>query len=243
MWNWLADTAFSNSAGANGATIASSGRVNTTAGFSIVSYTGTGSNGTISHGLSTAPEYVIVKERSGTGQWSVQSTSLSAATKVVHLQATDAEATKADHFNSTFPTSTVFSVGTSGNTNGNTATFIAYCFHSVDGYSKIGSYVGNANADGTFVYTGFRPAWILIKNIADAEWWTLMDNKRLGYNETNSILSPNASAAEYSAGGGGLDILSNGFKIRGTSGNFNGNSDTHIYLAFADQPVKFSNAR
>ena len=102
---------------------------------------------------------------------------------------------------------------------------------------------GNANADGAFVYTGFRPAWILTKNTADAEWWTLIDNKRLGYNETNSILSPNDVAAEYAAGAGGFDIVSNGFKVRGTSGNFNGSGDNHIYIAFADQPFKYSNAR
>mgnify|MGYP001189734420 CR=1 FL=1 len=125
----------------------------------------------------------------------------------------------------------------------NPSTKIAYCFANVEGYSKVGTYVGNGNADGTFVYTGFRPAWILTKNTADAEWWTLIDNKRLGYNETNSILSPNDVAAEYAAGAGGFDIVSNGFKVRGTSGNFNGSGDTHIYIAFADQPFKYSNAR
>ena len=242
-WNWLAGTAFSNDASATSVgTIDSEGQVNTTAGFSIIKYTGTGSNGTVAHGLSSAPELVIVKERSGTGQWSVQSTALSAANKVVHLQSTAAEATKADHFNSTLPTSTVFSVGTSGNTNGNTNTFIAFCFHSVEGYSKVGSYTGNGNANGTFVYTGFRPAWIIIKASDSTQTWWMHDNKRDVDNVVEHNLGANLSSVEdddYPV----IDFLSNGFKCRSTDTSHNGNGNVIIYLAFADQPFKFSNAR
>ncbi len=240
-WNWLAGTAFSNDASATSVgTIDSSGQVNATAGFSIVSYTGTGSNGTISHGLSTAPELVIVKERSGTGQWSVQSTSLSAATKVLHLQSTAAEATKADHFNSTFPTSTVFSVGTSGNTNGNTNTFIAYCFHSVEGYSKIGTYEGNGNNDGTFVYTGFRPAFLLVKSVDSTSDWLLVDDKRIGYNPDNEYIEVNNANAEGTVNM--FDLVSNGFKNRDRTADPNV-AETYLYIAFASQPFKFANAR
>ena len=239
-WNWKAGgTASSNSNGS----ITSSVSANQDAGFSIVSYTGTGSNATVGHGLSSAPEFVIVKERDGTGQWSIQSTSLSAANKVVHLQSTAAEATKADHFNSTFPTSTVFSVGTSGNTNGNTNPFIAYCFHSVDGYSKVGSYKGNASTNGPFVYTGFRPAWLMIKNTANVTHWALWDTKRNTYNVSTTGLYPSSSDGDQTGTALYVDFLSNGFKWRSSHNSVNGSSDTFIYLAFAEAPFKHANAR
>ena len=105
----------------------------------------------------------------------------------------------------------------------------------------IGKFTGNGGTDGTYIYTGFRPAWVLIKNTADAEWWSLFDIKRSPINENTAILSPNDSNAEYSAGGGGIDLLSNGFKLRSTSGNFNGDGDAHIFLAFAEMPFKYAN--
>ena len=250
-WNWKAGTAFSNDASATSVgTIDSTGSINTKAGFSIISYTGNNtSNATVAHGLSATPEMIIVRARNEAENWVVYHKDITPASNSLSLNLNIA----ATSFGSGWidnATSTVFRLkdGTSGtdtrdNVNKSTTNYIAYCFHSVEGYSKVGSYNGNANADGTFVYTGFRPAWILTKNTADAEWWTLIDNKRLGYNETNSILSPNDVAAEYAAGAGGFDIVSNGFKIRGTSGNFNGSGDNHIYIAFADQPFKYSNAR
>ena len=239
-WNWLAG----GSASSNGnGSITSSVSANTEAGFSIVSYTGNGSAGaTVGHGLASAPELFITKRRSQTDPWQTYVASLG-ATKRLELDATSAAITSSASFNNTEPNSSVFTLGSGGYGNASSATYIAYCFHSVDGYSRVGTFTGNGSADGAFVYTGFRPAWILIKNVIDAEFWTLIDNKRLGYNETNSILSPNSSTTEYSAGGGGVDILSNGFKLRGTSNNFNGSGDSHIYLSFAEQPFKYSNAR
>jgi hypothetical protein len=241
-WNWLAGgSASSNSNGS----ITSSASASTESGFSIVSYTGTGSNATVGHSLSSAPDLVIVKERNGTGQWSVQSTVLSAANKVVHLQSNDAEATKADHFNSTLPTSTVFSVGTSGNTNGSSQNFIAYCFHSVDGYSHIGTYTGTGNSsNGPFLYMGFRPTWMIVKKIDAAENWFMIDGARQPTNDGNiPRLLPNLSNAEATDSSIAGDFVSNGFQVRATQNMINNDNSTYIYLAFADQPFKYANAK
>ena len=192
--------------------------------------------------MGVAPKAIIVKNRSASGQSWVVYHEGTGATKYLFLNANNAVATF-DMWNNTAPTSSVFSVSTYSGTNGSSNSMIAYCFTDVEGYCKVGRFTGNGGTDGTYIYTGFRPAWVLIKNTADAEWWALFDNKRLGYNEVNSILSPNDSNAEYSAGGGGIDLLSNGFKLKSTSGNFNGDGDAHIFLAFAESPFKYANAR
>ena len=124
--------------------------------------------------------------------------------------------------------------------NVNTDTYIAYCFHSVEGYSKVGTYVGNGNADGTFVYTGFRPAWVIIKRTNATENWRMQDSKRLGYNPEGKELYADLTLAEAS---NSFDIVSNGFKIRNTSNGYNGSGSTYIYLAFAEAPFKYSLAR
>jgi hypothetical protein len=162
-WNWKAGTAFTNDASATGiGTIDSTGSVNDTAGFSIVSYTGTGSAGTIKHGLSSKPSMIIFKNLSAGRSWMVYHQSLG-ATKFLYLDATDAEGTDSGFFNDTEPTSSVFSVGTANNTNYNGEAIIAYCFAEKQGYSKFGSYTGNGSTDGTFVYTGFKPAFVMAK--------------------------------------------------------------------------------
>jgi len=244
-WNWLAGTAFSNSAGANGATIASSGQVNTTAGFSIVSYEGSGSNATIAHGLSSAPEMLIVKNReNASGLWLVYHAGIAsdAETDYVHLESTNAAADDNSAWNDTAPTSSVFSVGTSVASNQSGNDHIAYCFHSVEGYSKVGSYTGNGNSDGPFINTGFRPAWIMIKNITDAgEHWEIWDSTRDTHNVLTKRLRASSSGAEVSSTF--MDFVSNGVKHRNTSGGYNASGKTFIYLAFAEQPFKFSNAR
>ncbi len=244
-WNWLAGTAFSNDASATGVgTIDSSGQVNTTAGFSIVSYTATGTAGTIAHGLSAAPEFIIVKHRDQSGtSWPVY---YGDNTDALYLSGTDATTDDANAWNDTSPTSTVFSVGANGgdtnNTNGGST--IAYCFHSVSGYSKVGSYVGNGNADGPFVYTGFRPAWILFKNSSTTTNWEIYDTTRQPSNVALGPLYANLNSAEEShATLPALDILSNGFKPRSTWAEFNTSGQTYIYLAFAESPFKFANAR
>ena len=235
-WNWKAGTSFTNDASATGiGTIDSTGSVSTDAGFSIVSYTSTGSNGSIKHGLSTTPSMIIFKRRSGdTENWVVYHKSLG-ATKNIKLNLTDAVSTSSTRFNDTSPTSSVFTVGTSGDTNGGTSPFIAYCFAEKKGYSKFGSYTGNGNADGTFVYTGFKPALIIFKNAdSGSADWVLYDNKRDGFNSNNIALYPNASAGDDT--GNDPDILSNGFKQRATGSDRNGNGENIIYMAFAENP-------
>jgi len=235
-WNWKAGTSFTNDASSTSVgSIDSAGSFNNDAGFSIVSFTGTGSNGTIKHGLSTAPKMLIIKRRDPSQSWSVYHTSLG-TNKRLYLDLTDAVETTTTAWNNTAPTSSVFSVGTSNATNGNGENMIAYCFAEKQGYSKFGSYTGNNNADGPFVYTGFKPAWLMIK-IASGTTnnWMMYDNKRSTFNLTDKIFEANNNGAEGT--GLGIDMLSNGFKIRTTAGNgTNYNGGTYIYMAFAENP-------
>ena len=240
-WNWLAGTAFSNDASATGVgTIDSEGQINTTAGFSIIKYTSpnNSSDQTVAHGLSSVPEMIITKNRTSTFNWDIYHKDTGSVQNTLIF--TDAATRDYDIFTTTAPTSTVFGIKYNY-THYSTNEYIAYCFHSVEGYCKVGSYVGNGNADGTFVHTGFRPAWIMIKNISGTGGWEIHDNKRVGYNPADETLVANTTAAE--ATGNNLDILSNGFKVRHTYGTANTSGSTYVYLAFADQPFKFSNAR
>ena len=239
-WNWKAGTAFSNSAGTNGATIASSGSVNADAGFSIVSYTGTGSNGTVAHGLSATPSMIIVRVRSTTNNWAVYHSSLG-NTKALLLDTTNSGLTSSLFWNNTTPTSSVFSISTGNSVNNSGQTYIAYCFANIDGYSKVGSYTGNGSSDGTFVYTGFRPAWIMFKGSTVSSHWLMFDVTRHPSNVNDSRLFANLANAEDSAYS--LDLLSNGFKLRHTGSDFNSGGNTYTYLAFAENPFKYANAR
>jgi len=220
---------------------------NVDAGFSISTWTGNATSGaTIGHGLSKAPELIINRQRSGSSNWIVGHASLG-FTKHLELETTGAVNTVSNIWNDQAPTASVFYVGNNGSANGNNETFITYCFHSVDGYSKVGSYTGNGNANGTFVYTGFRPAWLMVKNTAASGSWWIVDCKRPGFNGTlnstgNARLRPNTSGVEDDAGR--VDTLSNGFKIRTPAyGESNTNNVAYIYLAFAETPFKYSNAR
>jgi hypothetical protein len=237
-WNWNAGG--SNATNTSG-TITSTVRANTTSGFSIATYTGTGSAATVGHGLGVAPSMVIVKKRSASENWVVYHISVG-ATKYLVLNLTDAEATSATRWNDTAPTSTVFSIGTSGNVNDNTGTYVAYCFAPVAGYSAFGSYTGNAAADGPFIYTGFRPEFVMIKATSSTGDWVMEDAARSPSNVSTNYLVANASTAEQT--GQLLDFVSNGFKIRvAVSGAMNGSGTTYIYMAFAENPFKFSLAR
>jgi len=232
-WTWKAG----GSASSNGdGSITSSVSVNTTAGFSIVSYTGTGSNATVGHGLGVAPKFIIVKNRDDASKsWVTQITVL--GNNYLELNNTNATFSGSTYFNNTAPTSSVFSVGTVGSTNASSDDFIAYCFAEKKGYSKIGTYTGNGNADGTFVYTGFAPAFVLSKCTSHAgENWNINDNKRPGHNVIQNALLPDSSAAEVTASFQALDILSNGFKWRGTNDRVNASGKTYLYLAFAENP-------
>jgi len=244
-WNWKANGAgSSNTAGSITSTVSA----NTTAGFSIVTYTGTGANATVGHGLGVAPSMIIIKNRPSSGDtWPVWHTSFGGAsnTDYISLNGTGAKgwAGSLALWNGTLPTSTVFSVGTYSASNESTKGMVAYCFAPIAGYSAFGSYTGNGSTDGTFVYTGFRPKFVLIKVSSGTTGnWTLVDTSRNPYNVMNSQLNPDASDAEFS-GSNIIDAVSNGFKLRNTPSAFNGSGNTYIYMAFAESPFKFSNAR
>ena len=244
-WNWKAGTSFSNSAGANSATIASTGSVNTDAGFSIVSYTGNGSAGaTIFHGLGATPAMIIQKIRSSTGNWLVYHHKNTSApeTEFLRLNTANATADEATIWNDTAPTSSVFSVGTESTINGSGNTCVAYCFAEKQGYSKFGSYVGNGNAKGPMIFTGFKPAWIMIKNAgSSSEEWNIWDNKRNTFNVMTTRLVANVNAADSVTSAGFFDFTSNGFKIRSTANGVNQSGNTMIYMAFAENPFVAGN--
>ena len=231
-WNWKAGGSASSNTDGDETTSVS---VNQTAGFSIVSYTGTGSVDTFGHGLGAKPNLMLQKKRSGSAAWTVYHDKVDAnpSHKYLYLNSTAALADYADHFNDTEPTSSVFTLGTDTSVNGSSATNIMYCFTEKKGYSKFGTYQGNGNADGTFIYTGFLPAWIAVKPIDATQNWQIHDLKRLGYNIKNYNLSFNNTAAE--AENDFMDILSNGFKIR-RADVLNVNGDDYIYWAFAESP-------
>ena len=231
-WNWLA----SNSTASNtDGSITSTVSANTTSGFSIVSYTGTGANATVGHGLGVAPKVVIVKNRDLAGSsWVVGNPDIGWG-NILFLNFTDASSASATSFQSTAPTSSVFSIGTSGRVSGNGNNIIAYCFAEVKGFSKFGSYTGNGNADGPFVYTGFKPAFIIVKRTDSATDWIMVDNKRAGYNSSNYRLYPNTSSAEDT--GFNIDLMSNGFKNTKTNSAINASGGSYIYMAFAEEPL------
>jgi hypothetical protein len=219
---------------------------NTDAGFSIVSYTGNGTAGaTVGHGLTTAsPEMIILKKRTATGNWITyhKDANASAENGYVALNLTSAWATNLASWNNTAPSSSVFTVGSGQDVNLNSEDFIAYCFHSVDGFSKVGSYTGNGSSDGTFVYTGFRPAFVMLKVTNTSNRWVILDNERPNYNPPTTELNPDSYAAEFGTTAN-MDFLSNGFKLRRTGDVFNTSGYNYIYLAFAENPFKYANAR
>ena len=214
-----------------------------TPGFDIVSFTGNATGRTISHSVGVAPEFMVVKNLADTDNWAVYHTSntTAPATDYLILNTTAATADDATIWNDTVPTSSVFSVGTSSLTNGNTEAMIAYLFAGVEGFSKFGSYTGNGNADGPFVWCGFTPSFILTKNIDTADQWGIRDAARNPFNVTDKLLNPNAATAETSSSTGYIDILSNGFKPRSADSNIN--TQTIIYAAFAETPFKTATAR
>ena len=236
-WNWKAGNSqgSSNTDGSINTTYTS---VNTTAGFSISTYTGTGSNATIGHGLGAVPSVVIVKRYATQGDWIGYFKALG-NTKNARFNTTDAADTNSTVWNSTTPTSSVFSVGTFGETNSSGGTFVAYCFAEKTGFSKFGSYTGNGNADGAFIYTGFKPAWIMQKRTDAANNWNIYDVKRNTFNIVDKYLYADDNSAEITTSA--IDVVSNGFKCRNSSTFLNTSGGTYIYMAFAKAPLVGSN--
>ena len=236
-WQWKANggttTSFNESGNNPGGTI----QTNTTAGFSIITTTGTGATGTIAHGLGAVPHWWISKQRSNAENWAVYHVSNTSApeTEILTLNTTDATADNANAYNDTAPTSTNLTVHTKNEVNTDGRTYVHYVFAPIQGYSKFGSYTGNGNADGPFVYTGFKPAWLIIKRTSSSGDWLLWDNKRDTSNVTDAVLKPNSNAAE-NTGYWYFDFLSNGFKIRATDAEINQSGGTLIYMAFAEHP-------
>jgi len=229
-WNWLA----SNSTASNtDGSITSTVSANTTSGFSIVSYTGTGSNATVGHGLGVVPKIIIVKRRDGAGDWTIYNEAIG-NTNFLRLNSTLVSTSQATYWNNTSPTSSVFTVGSAGDVNTSSGTHIAYCFADVKGYSKFGSYTGNGSSDGTFVYTGFKPAFVIVKRTDSANAWHLFDNKRNTFNPNDKGLFPDTTDAENT--GNQIDFLSNGFKFYSADGGYNASGGSYIYMAFAEEP-------
>ena len=239
-WTWIANggTTSSNTQGS----ITSTVQANTTAGFSVVTYTGTGANATVGHGLGVAPKMIIFKGRSTTFDWMVYHTSLG-NTNYLRLSATNASAASISAFNNTSPTSTVFSLGDGSLGNQASATQVAYCWAEIAGFSKFGSYTGNGSTDGPLIYTGFTPKFILIKVSSAINGWLIYDTARNTYNYMDLQLYPNLSNAESQSSTYAIDALSNGFKIRNSNVVDNNNGDTYIYACFASNPFKNSLAR
>jgi hypothetical protein len=243
-WNWKANGAgSSNTAG----TITSTVSANTTSGFSIVTYTGTGSNATVGHGLGVDPKIIFVKRRNSTSDWSVYFfiDGLGAGVRYLLLNGTGGSVFDTTYWNSTPATTTVFSLGTSTNPNASGGTYVAYCFAPVAGYSAFGSYAGNGSTDGPFVFTNFRPKYVMVKRTDSTGWWHIWDTARNTYNLSNLVLFPNGSDAEstYTAPDPVIDMLSNGFKHRGNYSHVNASGGTYIYMALAENPFKYSLAR
>tara|TARA_Y100000996_G_scaffold317447_1_gene253591 strand:+ start:185 stop:1300 length:1116 start_codon:yes stop_codon:yes gene_type:complete len=241
-WCWKAETAFSNDASATSiGTIDSSGSANQTAGISICSYTGNQTSGaSIKHGLSTKPTTIWIKKRSATDHWTILTQTISLNT---HLHLSQNNGAISDPmFTNTAPTTSVFTVDSDGQVNGNNDTFIAYCFSPIKGYSKFGKYTGNGNVDGPFIYTGFRPAWVMTKRTDAAGDWAMMDNKRPNeFNVVQNYLKGQAGDAEQTDDSFNIDICATGFKCRYNNGNYNADGGAYVYWAFAEVPTVNSN--
>ena len=234
-WNWKANGAGStNTEGSQNATVS----VNTTAGFSIVKFVNvtTATANTFGHGLSVAPKVIIMRSLDSAYNWDVYHHKIAISKRLI-LNSNSAESSST-YMNSTSPTNEVFTVKSDEFANNDDC--IAYCFAEKQGFSKFGSYTGNGNADGTFIYTGFKPAYVMLKRTDTAgERWNIKDNKRDGYNQTDPVLTADASGAEYDDSQ--MDLLSNGFKIRTSAVSTNASGGTYIFMAFAENPFVASN--
>ena len=238
-WQWQAGqgSTSSNTLGSITSTVS----VNTTAGFSVATWTGNGTVGaTVGHSLGVAPKMVIMKRRDGATNWQVWITGFNATT-FLFLQSTNAVSTAENYFNSTLPSSTLLTLSANSEVNASGGTYVAYCWSEISGYSKFGSYTGNGSTDGPMIYCNFSPKFFLVKRTDAVESWNIVDTSRNTYNQAGANLYPNLSNAEST--NNSCDILSNGIKLRNTWAGANANGGTYIFMAFASNPFKSSNAR
>jgi hypothetical protein len=232
-WNWKAGGSASNNTDGN-KTISLS--VNTTAGFSVGTYTGDGQDNTIGHGLGAIPDWLMIKNRSsGSRKWQLWHKNLTGTNKYLAIDRTAAEITDTASWDNTAHSSTVWNTYGSGEANQNNENFVCYAWTSIKGYSKFGSYTGNGNADGTFVHLGFKPAWFMVKRIDAADSWGMFDNKRDPHNQVGGRFWGNEADTEST--GQAMDFLSNGFKLRAANAYWNANGGTYVYFAFAESPL------
>jgi len=238
-WTWDAGSStVTNTAGS----ITSQVRANASAGFSVVTYTGTATSATVGHGLGVSPSFIVVKNRSGSTSWAVYHASLGSGL-YIYLNSTAAAVTDSGMW-VTNPTASVFSAAAYAENNGSSQSLVAYCFAPVAGYSAFGSYTGNGNADGPFVYTGFRPRWVMVKRTNSASDWWIYDTARSPYNVlTLNLYANTASAEDNVAAAHSYDFNSNGFKVRMGYNPTNNNGDTYVYAAFAESPFQYARAR
>ena len=237
-WGWKANGAGSSNTDGS---ITSTVSVNTTAGFSIVKYAGSNSNITVGHGLGAVPKMIIIKNLSSATSWTVYHNSIGNGHRLVLNGEAAKESTNQFSFG-TSPTSSVFALGGGYNdVCANGENYIAYCFAEKKGFSKFGSYKGNGNADGTFIYTGFKPAFVIIKRSDSTDNWNIFDNKRNEFNLTDKRIYANSANAEATSSSVSLDFLSNGFKLKGTDSNINNSSGTYTYMSFGQSVVGSNN--
>ena len=239
IWKANAGTTTTNAAGANGADHESVFQANDTAGFSIVTYTSDNQSGDtiIKHGLSTAPTFMIHKSRNGTDNWWVFHEDLTLDGFLQLNSTVTNQDGSTNVWRNTAPTSSVFKVGLDSIAPADGRTMVAYCFAPIQGYSKFGKYKGNGNDGGPFVYTGFKPSWLIVKRTDDTNSWVLFDNKRNAFNVTSRSLKSNESdAEENSSSANNVDLLSNGFKLRDGNNDINASGGTYVYMAFAEHP-------
>jgi len=235
-WQWKCNGGTRTTNTESGNNPAGGYQANTTAGFSIIDYTGTGATGTMAHGLGVIPEWIVFKARAGTENWPNYHVS-TGNTHAVDLNRTVVKQDNDTLFNDTTPTSSVFTVGSDSAINADGVAYIAYCFTPIQGYSKFGSYVGNGNDDGPFIYTGFKPAMFFRKRTDGANGWNIWDNQRATFNEMHTSSAIHTTAAEDSnTGYNDIDFLSNGVKIHDTGDSHNGSDMNYIYCAWAESP-------
>jgi len=234
-FQWKANGGTTSSLSGGDIGITTTSQANTTALFSINTYTGTGSQSAIGHGLGVAPDFILIKNRDQADSWFAWHHNLN-NNQGLELDTDVAVVTNNGFMGNEAPTSTTIGLGTGSDTNASSENYVAYAFAEVQGYSKFGSYTGNGNANGPFVYLGFKPAWLMIKPSTAQSSWFMLDNKRDPYNTKNIYLQANSNAVESTSGDKDIDFCANGFKARAATGWFNDDGETYLYMAFAEEP-------